>query len=93
MSSKNGNVSIGNISTNSNGLISGKGRKAGTTNYKKEILLNVIATVLPSGAEGWNLVAQKYQIKSAETFLRDATDLKRHFTEKLCDRNRTRTGH
>ena len=35
--------------------------------YKKQILLSIVERLLPSGSEGWKLVAQEYQKESDES--------------------------
>ena len=68
------------------------GRKKGCPNYKKDILLNVISDVLPAGQVGWTTVANRYMIATSENLLRDGVDIKRHFIEKLCNKNKKPTG-
>jgi len=67
------------------------GKRAGTPNYKNELLLNVVELVLPSGAEQWKIVAQRYQQSSGEAFLRFYDDVRIHFNEKLCKKNQRQT--
>ena len=72
--------------------IQAKGKRAGTPNYKNEILLNLIEYYLPAGTEQWKIVAQRYQEMSKEVNLRDHDDIKRHFNDKLCKKNQRQTG-
>jgi hypothetical protein len=72
--------------------VAAKGKRAGTPNYKNELLLNVVELVLPSGAEQWKIVAQRYQQSSGEAFLRFYDDVRIHFNEKLCKKNQRQTG-
>ena len=67
--------------------VAAKGKRAGTPNYKNDLLLNVVEVVLPAGAERWKIVAQRYQQSSGESFLRFYDDLRRHFNDKLCKKN------
>ncbi len=68
-------------------------RKAGAQNYKKEVLLEVMATFLPNqGSNSWDRVAAAYQEKSGEAELRDKEDLKRHWREKCCNKFKKPTG-
>ena len=68
-------------------------RKAGAQNYKKEVLLEVMATFLPNqGLNSWDRVAAAYQEKSGEAELRDKEDLKRHWREKCCNKFKKPTG-
>ena len=36
-----------------------KGRKEGVKNYQKDILLNLVESILPVGAIGWQKVAER----------------------------------
>jgi hypothetical protein len=50
-------------------------RKAGAQNYKKEVLLEVMATFLPNqGSNSWEQVAAAYHKKSGEVKLRNEED-------------------
>lgn len=70
----------------------GGGRKAGVPNYKKEIFLNVVSDVLPSGANEWQIVAERYQMASGEIIVREGADVKRYFIENCCNNNKKPTG-
>ena len=48
--------------------IKAKGTKAGTSNYKNEVLLSLIDYYLPAGTEQFKTVAQHYQELSKEAF-------------------------
>ena len=72
--------------------IQGKGKRAGTTNYKNDVLLNLVEFYRPAGNEQWKIVAQRYQEVSKEAFLRSHDDVKRHFNNKLCKKNQSQTG-
>jgi len=60
--------------------------------YKKHILLSIVERRLPSGAEAWKLVAQDYQKESGDVSVRDYEDIKRHFFERLCNKDQKPTG-
>lgn len=52
----------------------------GVSNYKNDILLNVVEEVQPTQAPMWQIVAQRYQDMSGEITIREAKDIRRHFT-------------
>ena len=60
--------------------------------YKRDLLLSIIERRLPSGSEAWKLVCQEYQRESGEATIRDSDDVKRHFHEKLCNKDQKPTG-
>ncbi len=66
--------------------------KAGSQNYKKEVLLEVVATFLPQGSNSWEQVAAAYKEKSGEGELRDKEDVRRHWREKCCNKFKAPTG-
>ena len=66
-------------------------RKAGSQNYKKEVLLEVVATFLPQGSNSWEQVAAAYKEKSGEGEVRGKEDLRRHWGEKCCNKFKTPT--
>ena len=67
-------------------------RKQGTANYKVDLLIEVVEEKLPQGTLGWQEVAALYQFRSQEGSLRDYDDVKRHWTEKLCNKFKKPTG-
>lgn len=67
-------------------------RTAGKTNYKNDVLLNIISLVMPSGQVGWETVAQRYKETLNEADVRPYEDIRRHFQEKLCNRGLKPTG-
>jgi hypothetical protein len=67
-------------------------RARGKANYKVELLIEVVEEKLPQGALGWQEVAALYQFRSQESVLRDYEDVKRHWTEKLCNKFKKPTG-
>ena len=60
--------------------------------YKKQILLSIIDRRLPSGAEAWKLVALDYEKESGDATVRDYEDIKRHFNERMCNKDQKPTG-
>lgn len=68
------------------------GRRAGTPNYKRGTLLNIIKDVLPSGACMWQEVADRYKYASGELLDRKPSDIKRQFIQKYCNLNKKVTG-
>jgi hypothetical protein len=70
-----------------------KGRQTGVPNYKKDILLNIIENILPSSSDDWMQVAIRYQDASGEVKLRDPYEIKRQFTQKLCNKGLKPTGN
>ena len=66
------------------------GRKS--PNYKTEILLRIVSRIQPASAAEWKRVAVDYKIDSHEVEERDGVDIKRHFIEKMCNRNKKVTG-
>jgi hypothetical protein len=67
-------------------------RVKGKVNYKKEVLLQVVREVLPSGALGWEEVTRIYQERSSEEERRNGDDVKRHWQEKCCNKFQKPTG-
>jgi hypothetical protein len=67
-------------------------KKAGTTNYNNEIFISIVNAIKPAGAEAWRRVAILYQQETKEASPRDHEDLKRHWTEKLCNKFKKPTG-
>jgi hypothetical protein len=43
------------------GAVAAMPRKKGSVNYKNELLINIVADVLPKGEYGWQTVALAYQ--------------------------------
>ncbi len=68
-------------------------RGSGTTNYRNDILMQVIAELRPCGALAWSNVAAIYHQRSNEAFVRDGDDVKRHWIEKLCNKMKKPTGN
>jgi hypothetical protein len=70
-----------------------KGRHPrGAKNYKNEVLINIIAGILPNGQYGWDQVAAAYMTEANEDILRDTDDLKRHWVKTLCNGMKKPTG-
>ena len=64
-------------------------------NYKNELLINMVADVLPNGEYGWQTVALAYQEHSKEEIMLDSADMKKHWIKVLCNgmkKPRGRTG-
>ena len=68
------------------------GRPRGAKNYKNEVLINIIAGILPNGLYGWEQVAAAYMTAAKEDILRDTDDLKRHWVKTLCNGMKKPTG-
>lgn len=67
-------------------------RRNGAPNYRTDVLIGIVESLKPKGAEGWKRVAVLYQQDSGETMLRDGDDIKRHWIEKLCNKFKKPTG-
>ena len=61
----------------------------GVPNYKKDVLMNIIADILPTGALAWQRVDERYRISSSENIDRDPADIKRFFIQKLRNNNKS----
>jgi hypothetical protein len=61
-------------------------------NYKNDILIDIVKSILPQGLEAWLLVAAMYQHKSGETTLCCGEDLCNNWNKKLCNRMQKPTG-
>jgi hypothetical protein len=64
----------------------------GAKNYKNEVLMNIIAGVLPSGQYGWDQVAAAFMTAANEDILHDTDNLKRHWVKTLCNGMKKPTG-
>jgi hypothetical protein len=60
-------------------------RRKGSVNYKNDLLINIVADVLPNGGYGWQTVALAYQEQSNEEILCDSADMKKHWIRTLCN--------
>ena len=67
-------------------------RKTGARNYRNELLIEIVAQVLPNGEYAWQAVALAYQEQSKEESVRDTDDLKRHWVKNLCNNMKKPTG-
>ena len=67
-------------------------RKKGSVNYKNELLLDIVADVLPNGEYGWQTIALAYQEQSKEEILHDTADMKKHWIKVLCNGMKKPTG-
>jgi hypothetical protein len=61
-------------------------------NYKVDVLILVVEEKLPNGAQAWQEVAVLYQARRGESLLRDHDDVKRHWTDKCCNKFKKPTG-
>lgn len=52
-------------------------RRNGAPNYKTDLLIVIVESLKPKGADGWKRVAVLYQQDSGETMLRDQKPLDR----------------
>ena len=68
------------------------GRQPGRPNYQNNILIPIVKNILPSGTEGWRLVALAYQKESGEVNLHCEHDSKKNWTQKLCNKMMKLTG-
>ena len=68
------------------------GRKRGVANYNYQIVYEMVKKVRPETSKGWNLVAQDYQNHLQEEYLRDGSDIKRTFFNKMCNGFKKVTG-
>jgi hypothetical protein len=60
-------------------------RKKGSVNYKNELLINIVADVLPNGEYGWQTIALAYQEQLKEEILHHSADMKKHWIKVLCN--------
>jgi hypothetical protein len=67
-------------------------RKKGSVNYKNELLINIVADILPYGEYGWQTIALAYQEQLKEEVLHDSTDMKKHWIKVLCNGMKMPTG-
>lgn len=68
------------------------GRKQGKPNYSRDIALKAITAIEPVNINDWQAVANTYKDLSKESELRDPSDMKRYFYEKLCNKLKKPTG-
>ena len=59
-------------------------RAKGAKNYKNDLLIPIVAEILPNGEFGWSAVALAYQEQAQEDDPRNTDDLKRHWIKNLC---------
>ncbi len=60
-------------------------RRKGSVNYKNDLLIDIVANLLPNGEYGWQTVAIAYQEQSKENILRDSAEMKKHWIRTLCN--------
>ena len=56
----------------------------GAKNYKNDLLIPIVAEILPTGDYGWSAVALAYQEQAREDEPHNTDDLKRHRVKNLC---------
>jgi hypothetical protein len=66
--------------------------KKGSVNYKNELLIDIVADVLPNSEYDWQTVALAYQEQSKEEILRDTADMKKHWIKVFCNGMKKPTG-
>jgi hypothetical protein len=64
----------------------------GAKNYKNDVLIPIIAEILPNGEYGWEAIAIAYQEQSREPFKRNTNNIKRHWIRNLCKSLKKPTG-
>ena len=57
---------------------------AGAKNYKNDVLIPIIAEILPNEEYGWEAIALAYQDQTRESTKQDTNDLKWHWIHNLC---------
>ena len=67
-------------------------RAKGAKNYKNDLLIPIIAEILPNGEYSWSAVALAYQEQAQENDPRNTDDLKRHWIKNLCQNMKKPTG-
>jgi hypothetical protein len=60
-------------------------QRKGSVNYKNDLLIDIVAIILPNGEYGWQTVAIAYQEQSKENILCDSTEIKKHRIRTLCN--------
>lgn len=60
--------------------------------YDDSLLISLIQELLPDGALGWKTVAEHYHVNSEEKELRDYQDVKKYWTNTLCNKMNKPTG-
>ncbi len=61
-------------------------------NYKNNLLICIVAEILPNGEYGWQAIAAAYQEALKEEAIRETDDLKRHWVKNLCNGMNKPTG-
>ena len=67
-------------------------RAKGMKNYKNNLLIPIVAEILPNGEFGWSAVALAYQEQAREDYPRNTDDLKCHWVKNLCQNMKKLTG-
>jgi len=60
-------------------------RRKGARNYKNELLIRIIAQVLPNSELGWQAVATAYKEAAGENTVRNLDDIKKHWVRNCCN--------
>jgi hypothetical protein len=60
-------------------------QRKGSVNYKNDLLIDIVANILPNGEYGWQTVAIAYQEQSNENILHDSAEMKKHWIRTLCN--------
>ena len=56
-----------------------RGKKAGTPNYKKDLLVHIVDKKRPKSLADWNAVAAEYHLRSKELELRKGVTIQMYF--------------
>jgi hypothetical protein len=67
-------------------------RARGAKNYKNDLLIPIVAEILPNGDYGWTAVALAYQEQAREDDPRNTDDLRGHWVKNLCQNMKKPTG-
>ena len=60
--------------------------------YDEALLMSLVQEFLPDGALGWKTVAEHYHVNSGEKELRDHDDVKKYWSNTLCNKMNKPTG-
>jgi hypothetical protein len=66
--------------------------KKGSVNYKNELLIDIVADVLPNGEYSWQTVSLAYPEQLKEEILCNSADMKKHWIKVLCNGMKKPTG-
>ena len=68
------------------------GRQKGAISYNNELILKLVRHYLPTGSDAWEKIADQYLERSNETERRLGKVIKRQWTDKMCNKNKSITG-